>query len=69
MKKKHNLAIKDYYTKNGVGRTYKQKHAFWNNLHPNTHISHFDLTDDKMRTKAFELMWLCESFPEDFPSC
>lgn len=66
--KKHNAAIKELYTKHGVGRTVKQKLAFWDSQHPDGYsISHDP--NDEQKVAILELCWLTEKFVADFPHC
>ena len=65
----HQKALDELYEKAGVGKTYKQRHAYWNSVEPNTSISHFDLNDHIHRTRAFEMCWLTMHFPQDFNFC
>lgn len=53
----------EMYTENGVGKSAKQRHAFWNKQNPNTYISHVDPSDDVMRVKSFEFLWLTLEHP------
>ena len=74
-RKKHDAAMKEYYAKKGIGRSLKQKYAFWHNgamEKGGYSISH--MPDDpkeamKYTVAVFELLWITNTFCEDFPHC
>ena len=68
IKKKHHAAIVELYRKHGVGKTTKQKLAFWESRHPHGYsISHNPT--DKGKVVVFEACWCVEEFPADFIMC
>lgn len=66
---KYRKPLDELYKENGVGRSAKQRHAFWNKKQPFTNMTHIDPDDDAMRVKVFEYSWIVDLFPKDFVFC
>jgi hypothetical protein len=65
---KHRAELEKLYEENGVGKTKKLRHNFWNKLYNTPYISHFG-NNVPMRVKAMEMIWLTDNFPKDFHFC
>ena len=63
-RKKHVKAIKDFYTKHGVGSTLKQKYAFWESHFGPCGFSHNPTL--KTMVSIQEQVWLHDEYPQDF---
>lgn len=64
----HQKAIDDLYEEHGVGKTIKNRLAFWNKQYPDGYsISHNPT--DRQTVIILELCFLTDTFPQDFPSC
>lgn len=65
---KHRKALTELYANHGVGRTVKQRLAYWESTCPSGYsISHNPT--DKMKVAYFEQSWLSDQFPKDFKFC
>jgi hypothetical protein len=62
---KHNKALAKFYASWNVGDTWQQKHSFWHAQYPNTNVYTNDIMQE---VKVFEVSWLGDQFPKDFPS-
>jgi hypothetical protein len=68
MKVQHKKAPNNLYTTHGVGKSIKQRLAYWESTCPDGyHITH-DPTD-KQKVVVFEICWLVDHFPKDFTFC
>lgn len=65
--KKHDQAIAKHYTEHGVGRTIKQRLAYWESTVDGYSISHNPT--DKQKVGVFETIWLMDKYPKDFVFC
>ena len=64
---KHQRALLKFYRDHGVNDIPTARFAFWESQHPDGYsISHVKTKRDKV--KVFELTWLVDHFPQDFPS-
>lgn len=68
LKKKHDKAIKELYSKHGVGSTIKHKLAFWDSQYPEGYVITHN-PSNKQKVAVLELCWLTDKFPADFPHC
>lgn len=67
MKRTHHTALSELYKSKGVGRTVAQRLKFWESQEPGCNFSHNPT--DAQKVGCFELSWLVQQFPKDFPSC
>ena len=66
--RRHRKALRELYRSKGVGRTVKQRLAYWESTVPDGYsISHNPT--DAQRVAVFETSWLCDQFPQDFHFC
>ena len=64
---KHQKALLKFYHNHGVGDLPTQRFAFWESQHSGGYsISRVKTKRDIVR--VFELNWLVDHFPQDFPS-
>ena len=65
---KHKKALKELYTKNGVGKLVEQRLAYWESTVPGGYsISHSP--PDWVKVAIFEQCWLVDHYPKDFKFC
>ena len=65
---KHRRALKELYAKYGVGKTIKQRLAYWESTFPKGYsISHNPTNAQKV--SVFEVCWLTDQFPKDSHFC
>lgn len=65
--KKYKTVLNELYESHGVGKTVKQKRAFWDKEYPNCYITH--ARNNREWVKAMELFYVVEIFPEEFKFC
>ena len=67
-KYQHALAV--LYREAGVGRTVRQRLAYWNKECPNTNIyCGVGAVPDALQVAVHESSWLSDRFPMDFRFC
>lgn len=67
IEKKHYKTIRDLYKENGVGRSIKQRLAFWRKREGDFYIPH-NPTEAQI-VAICEEVYLFQLFPSDFAAC